>query len=358
MPQPTRFASALTAALALFPMAACDGVVESEPRAPGTIVFLRSVDSTFMNPGDVYVVRADGTGLRNLTNAPGDYTPPQVSPDGRSVLVSHRGDDEMWIVNTDGTGMRRIGEGARPVWSPGGTRIAFEMDRHVYVANADGSQPVNVTQPTGGGSCTSADDIAFHLQRWRRDGTLKLWKYVRCEGYRFYLADADGGGLERVDWAEFAAIPSPDGTQFLEQDEIRGEVFVANTDGSGGRLLNPPDTRMLVTLEFPWSEADPWSPDGERIVVYVADFGESESGCSGSPVRPYVIDADGSDLRRLVDECARFGGWSPSGDQLLFTVGDLEAGSDIYVVNADGTGLTNLTRSPDAESRPSWLPDS
>lgn len=66
----------------------------------------------------------------------------------------------------------------------------------------------------------------------------------------------------------------------------------------------------------------------------------------------FVVNVDGSGLRRLTRFSVGAGGagdadWSPDGTRLVFeTNGAFETGgfSDIYVINADGSGLKNLTR--------------
>jgi len=98
----------------------------------------------------IYVVRADGSGLRNLTPKPvGAYAAPAWSPDGRQLaFVSDRdGNSEVYVMNGNGKGQRNLTRNraydADPAWSPNGRKIAFVTNRDgnygVYVMNADGS---------------------------------------------------------------------------------------------------------------------------------------------------------------------------------------------------------------------------
>jgi Tol biopolymer transport system component len=50
--------------------------------------------------------------------------------------------------------------------------------------------------------------------------------------------------------------------------------------------------------------------------------------------------------------------WSPHGDQIAFTDygGAPDFNEDVYKINADGSGLLNLSRSPSYDARPSWGP--
>jgi Tol biopolymer transport system component len=60
-----------------------------------------------------------------------------------------------------------------------------------------------------------------------------------------------------------------------------------------------------------------------------------------------------------MDSCSYglFRGWSPSGEQIAFTLwATLPGVPDVHVVNADGTGSMNLTNSPFWETESTWLP--
>jgi Tol biopolymer transport system component len=98
----------------------------------------------------IYVVRADGSGLRNLTPKPvGTYAAPAWSPDGRKLaFVSDRdGNSEVYVMNANGEGQRSLTRNpaydADPAWSHDGRKIAFVSNRDgsygIYVMNADGS---------------------------------------------------------------------------------------------------------------------------------------------------------------------------------------------------------------------------
>ena len=112
---------------------------------------------------DVHVMNADGTNIINLTNHPAADTYPAWSPDGRQIAFSsdRNGNLEIYVMNADGTNPIKLTNHPAvdrvPDWSPDGLRIAFSTNRdgdwekkpndnwEVYVMNADGTNPINLT---------------------------------------------------------------------------------------------------------------------------------------------------------------------------------------------------------------------
>jgi len=78
----------------------------------------------------------------------------------------------------------------------------------------------------------------------------------------------------------------------------------------------------------------------------------------------YVMNADGSGVANLTNipggtrKQLQSEVWSPDGNRIAFIMEMGEGNLDLFVVDADGTGLTNVTNSPESEYRTSWSPDS
>ncbi len=106
--------------------------------------------------------------LVDLLNIPriGD---PQLSPDGGAITYllsvadwpNNRRTAQLWRINTDGTGSRQLSDNAQAArWSPDGATIAYLSSGRLFVMNADGSSPRQVSKRTGVNEIT-----------WHPDGT-------------------------------------------------------------------------------------------------------------------------------------------------------------------------------------------
>jgi Tol biopolymer transport system component len=104
------------------------------PESPaGQIAFSSDRDGN----AKIYLVNADGTGLKRLTDGPGEDIYPAWSPDGTKIaFASSLRDDfddlDIYMMNADGSGLERPARDARdetqPAWAPDGAKIAFVID--------------------------------------------------------------------------------------------------------------------------------------------------------------------------------------------------------------------------------------
>lgn len=101
-----------------------------DPTPDGSLIAFYSLD---LPEGDLYVVRRDGTGLRQLTGDSAIDRVPRWSPDGtRLTYFSNRsGAVEGWLIQADGSGNRQLsfteGLGAPTAWAPDGRRVFFAV---------------------------------------------------------------------------------------------------------------------------------------------------------------------------------------------------------------------------------------
>src|SRR5262249_50929506 len=127
---------------------------------------------------------------------------------------------------------------------------------------------------------------------------------------------------------------------------LETEIWIMNGDGTQPRRL---------THNTTWDLAPVWSPNGKTVAFYGIQFdalGQLPVGLA----HIYLVNVDGSDQRLLTDVPARFPSWSANG-KIAFDNGSPSSG-DIFVINADGSGLEQLTHDPAARNiRPDWSPD-
>lgn len=142
-----------------------------------------------------------------------------------------------------------------------------------------------------------------------------------------------------------AAYPGANGKIAFVSETLGGyDIHTMNSDGTGGTQLT----------SGPGDDQDPvWSPDGAKIA-----FASNRDG----ELSIYVMDADGSNVTRVTTTPVAFSPtWSPDGTKLAFEgVRPFQSANnaDIWIVNPDGTGLTNVTQTDDSwEEYPAWSPD-
>jgi hypothetical protein len=150
-------------------------------------------------------------------------------------------------------------------------------------------------------------------------------------------------------------VPRP---QWIAFETTRGafgdyEIFVMAPDGS-----------RLANLTNCWADdvAPVWAPDGRHIAfVSLRDTLTGKWGMENASI--YVMDFDpsagtgGEKVVRLTDDQGNDGWptWSPDGKRVAFH-SDRGGDWDIWVINVDGSGLTNLTHSPGEDRYPAWSP--
>ena len=136
----------------------------------------------------------------------------------------------------------------------------------------------------------------------------------------------------------------------------RRAVAIAAMIVLAGLLVAPALASGIASSSLIYGKSTPgdvqtpaWSPDGRKLAFVSRRDGNSEI---------YVMNADGSGQENLTQQPASDShpSWSPDGRKLAF-VSRRDGNSEIYVMNADGSGLRNVTRTPSNDLDPAWSPD-
>jgi Tol biopolymer transport system component len=234
-------------------------------------------------------------------------------------------------------------------------RIAFVRDGDIWVMDADGSNEVNLT---------NTSEIEESQPDWSLDGTKIAFKRrVNPDAGGFgdiYVMDADPSTKDATNLTNTPGFdesqPSwaPSGTQLAFVREVPGEViseqpdiFVMSANGQNATNLTESDT----SEHFP-----AWSPDGTKIAFSgVRDGGWEILTMDPSGANEQILTGDGLDA---YDEAPE---WSPDSSKLVFMKQSQALGCcepwEVWAVNRDGSGDTNLTNHPSDDMGPSWSPD-
>lgn len=203
---------------------------------------------------------------------------PSVSPDGRQVVFSWRGD--LWRVDADGGVAFRLtahpADDLRSAWSPDGRWIAFESTR-------DGRRGVHLMRPDGTGvRPVTSEDASLSLSGFSADGRhVLLSGFVEGDTHRAarpYRALVEGGPLERLHGAfgQHAAA-NPDGARYAFE---RGGTSLTRRHyrGADNRdlfLFNAGEGSFRRLTEFAGHDAQPdWRDDD--TIVFLSDRGPDE----------------------------------------------------------------------------------
>ncbi|HSL63334.1 MAG TPA: hypothetical protein VK874_01640 [Gaiellaceae bacterium] len=345
------------AVLALTGAAATPGITPSPSTGvPGIVAFASNRSGTW----ELYVADAAGAGVRRVTTG-GGYAP-TWSPDGRALAFVREepGGPAVYVVAADGTGLRRLGRGTDPAWSPDGRRLALTRSFEIVIADVDGGGERRLTHASRADVGTFAG-----LAAWSPDGSRVA--YGTLNG--FYAVAPDGTSLRQLtswgtdldSWARPVWSPSGDAIALVsstccaEGDATQSAWKTRSPQLEVQRWADGRVSRLAENV----GDIVAWSPDGTRVAY-------SRPPAQEAPDELYVARADGSATVRLtrgtVGERSTAPAWSPDGNWVAYVHDRFpqrlwSSSADIAVVRADGAWGYALTRaypSGGTNDGPAW----
>lgn len=288
------------------------------------------------------------------TATPDPAAPPL--PGGRIAFVrvpTGQTTGALWIIRPDGTGATPIAVAPQvdslPVWSPDGTRIAYQAPMNgrdqIYVV------AINPDNTAGTAVLLTAtqQDNDNTLPAWSPDGTQVVYQSGQGTNFQLYVMNADGSNRPRpiANLPPYAGHPawSPDGTLI---------AFSGGASATQGREIytTAPAGGPAVRLTGNARDAyfPRWSPDGSAIAFMLrqpqTQFNDIYRVAADGSGQVAVADSPGDDAGQV---------WSPDGQWIAFFSSRT---NDVYVAPAGGGPAVNVSQSGSGNIYPSWGPDS
>ncbi len=269
------------------------------------------------------------------------------SPDGRRIVFVHEDFDQtehrdLYVLNLESNSITRLTDREAndilPHWSPDGSQILFTsqyqdnggaLEADLYLVSADGSGLAQLSN----GSAYEWGGV------WSPDGGQVAFLSARSGVEELYRMNVDGSGLSRLTNGQGTIQDpqwSPDGTALIfsatSESEAGAVIYLILSTGTQGGILTS-------------GHSPRWAPDGTRILFQRDD-------------NLFILDVTSRQEVQLTNSPAVEAGaaWSPDGAQIVFHA-DNAGDYDLFLINADGSGLRRLAHPGQDDLFPAWSPD-
>jgi Tol biopolymer transport system component len=265
-----------------------------------------------------------------------DYQELSWSPNGNwiSFTATQNKNSDIYLIKSDGSELKRLtsdpAADAYVSWSPNGEKIVFGSNKSgkfgIYSMNLDGSDLLRLTDDFA--------DCAFPV--WAPNGKKLAFMAKReKETWQIYVMDPDGKNQKRLTnnkANDYNPAWSPDGSTLAFESDRDGndsdEIYTILANGTKEMRITNNNSAQINDV-FP---------------TWISKNQISLSAVKDRKVDIFVISKDGSD-RKLIIERAFYGRWSPDKSRIAYiSQGSQDLPPQIYVMKADGSSRTQLTR--------------
>ena len=282
--------------------------------SPGDAAKLAQDPSYFM---DIYLMDADGSGLRRLTIEPGYDGGPFFSPDGQRIVWRHFSADgataEIWTMRIDGSDRRQVTHSGvmswAPFYHPSGEYIVYASNAQgmanfeLYVVDVEGRrEPVRVTYTEG------FDGLPVFLP----DGRRIAWASKRTpdRSAQIFIGDWDHEAAQQLLAASPASAapaappaegPSPplaESAAAIDAADLRGHVEALAAPALGGRLTGSEGERAATAYVAAALRSFGLEPAGDDGYFQPYEF---TAGVSLAPGNRLTVFGDGESQELVVD---------------------------------------------------------